>query len=245
VTLTKSAVAGTGGLDRGSLRLAATLMLAGQLVYVVITLLHTGGEANNHAAIFAAYAASDIWTGVHVAQFACMAIMLAGLLALFFALDVPRGAAGWAGRFGAALTVTTLAIYAVVLGVDGVALKQAVNAWVSAPEGEKAARFAVAEGIRWLEWGTRSYTDFTLGFAVMLFAIAMVRTARVPRPIPYIMGLSALAYWVQGWAAGTRGFSQTQSTAIVLAEVLNAVWMGWLLVVARRMPDREPVVLGR
>ena len=58
--------------------------------------------------------------------------------------------------------------------------------------------------MRWLEWGTRSYENFTLGLAVLLFAIAMARTARVPRPIPYLMGLSALAYWVQGWAAGTR-----------------------------------------
>jgi heme A synthase len=99
--------------------------------------------------------------------------------------------------------------------------------------------------MRWLEWGTRSYENFTLGVAVLLFAIAMVRTARVPRPIPYLMGLSALVYWVQGWAAGTQGFSQTQSTGIVLAEVLNAAWMVWLLVVSRRMSDREPASLGR
>jgi hypothetical protein len=243
--VTTSTVMDTDMLDRRSLRLAAMLLLVGQLMYILITLLHTGGEANNHPAIFAAYAVSDIWTGVHVAQFACMAIMLAGFLALFFAMDAPRGTAGWAARFGAASTVATLAIYGVVLGVDGVALKQAVNAWASAPEAEKAARFAVAEGMRWLEWGTRSYENFTLGLSVLLFAIAMARTARVPRPIPYLMGLSTLAYWVQGWAAGTQGFSQTQSTAIVLAEVLNATWMVWLLVVARRMPDREPASLGR
>jgi hypothetical protein len=93
--------------------------------------------------------------------------------------------------------------------------------------------------------GTRSYTDFTLGLAVMLFAIAMARTARVPRPMPYLMRLSALAYWVQGWAAGTQGFSQTQSIGIVLAEVLNAAWMVWLLVVARRMPDLGPTSVAR
>ena len=63
-------VMSTRTIDRQSLRLAATLLLAGQLLYVVITLLHTGGEANDHSAIFAAYAASDVWTGVHVAQFA-------------------------------------------------------------------------------------------------------------------------------------------------------------------------------
>jgi hypothetical protein len=73
----------------------------------------------------------------------------------------------------------------------------------------------------------------------------MAQTTRVPRPMPYLIGLSALAYWVQGWAAGTQDFSQTQSTGIILAEVLNAAWMVWLLVVARRRPDLEPASLGR
>lgn len=123
--------------DRSSLRLAAMLLLVGQLLYVVITLLHTGGEANHHSAIFEAYADSATWTAVHVAQFACMAIMLAGLFALFSALDVQAGTARVVGRLGAASTTATLALYGVVLTVDGVALKQAVNAWANAPEAEK------------------------------------------------------------------------------------------------------------
>jgi hypothetical protein len=67
----------------------------------------------------------------------------------------------------------------VVLAVDGVALKQAVDAWASAPDAEKAARFASAEAIRWLEWGARSYENFALGLAVLLFAAAVVRTTWV------------------------------------------------------------------
>lgn len=225
--------------DRPSLRLSATLLLVGQLLYIVITLFHTGGEANNHPAIFAAYANSGIWTAVHVAQFACMALLLAGLFVLFFALDIQTGTARWAGRFGAALVVVTLALYGVVLAVDGVALKQAVNAWASAPEAEKAARFASAEAIRWLEWGTRSYENFTLGLAVLLFAVAVGRTAWIPRPIAYLMGLSGVIYLVQGWVAGSEGFSSTQEIAIILAEVLNLAWMIWLVVVAWRMQDLE------
>jgi hypothetical protein len=30
------------------LRLSATLLLVGQLLYIVVTLFHTGGDANNH-----------------------------------------------------------------------------------------------------------------------------------------------------------------------------------------------------
>ena len=226
--------------DPASLRLSATLLLVGQLLYIGVTLLHTGGEANNHPSIFAAYAASGIWTVVHVGQFASMAILLAGLFALFFALDVQDGRAKWAGRFGAVSAVVTLGLFGGVMAVDGVALKQAVNAWASAPEGEKAARFASAEAIRWLEWGMRSYEDFALGLAVLLFAAAVMRTAWIPRPIACLMGLSGLTDLVQGWVAGSEGFSRTQTIAIVLAEVLNVAWMIWLLVVAWRMQDSAP-----
>jgi hypothetical protein len=221
--------------DRSSLRLSAMLLLVGQLLYVVITLLHTGGEANHHPAIFAAYAASATWTAVHVAQFGCMAIMLAGLFGLFSAVDVHAGSARLVVRLGAASTTATLALYGLVLAVDGVALKQAVNAWAHAPEGEKAARFAAAEAMRWLEWGARSYENFTLGLAVLL-AAAVVRSALISRPIPYVMAVSGLTFLVQGWLAGAEGFSQPHTFAIVLAELLNATWMMWLLVVAWRMP---------
>jgi hypothetical protein len=222
--------------DRPSLRLSAALLLVGQLLYVVITLLHTGGEANHHPAIFTAYAGSGTWTAVHVAQFACMAIFLSGLLVLFSALDIQGGAARLTSRLGAATTTATLALYGVVLAVDGVALKQAVNAWIGAPEAEKAARFAAAETLRWLEWGARSYENFTLGLAVLL-AAAVVRAAPIPRTLAYLVALSGLTYLVQGWLAGVEGFSPTHTIAIVLAELLNVAWMTWLLVVAWRMPQ--------
>ena len=224
--------------DRTAPRLAATLLLVGQVLYVVVTLFHTGGEANNHHAIFGAYAASMIWTAVHAMQFLCMAVLLAGLFALFFALDAETAVARWAARFGAAMTGVTLALCGGVLAVDGVALKQAVNAWASAPESEKAARFAAAEVVRWLEWGMRSYENFTLGLAALLFALALARTARIGRPVAFLMGIAGLLYLAQGWTAGVEGFSSAHTTAIVLTEIVNVAWMIWLAVVAWRMPAR-------
>jgi hypothetical protein len=221
-----------------SLRLSATLLVAGQLLYIVVTQFHAGGDANDHPAIFAKYAASGIWEAVHVGQFASAAILLAGLFVLFSALDVQAGAARWAGRFGAASAVVALALYGVLQAVDGVANKQVDDAWVSAPGAEKAARFASAEAMRWLEWGARSYFDFALGLALLLFAAAVVRTAEVPRPIAYLMGLSGLTYLVQGWVVGSGGFSGTHDILIVLAWVISLAWMVWLVVVAWRMHGR-------
>jgi hypothetical protein len=230
---------------RASLRLPATLLLVGQILYIVVTQFHAAGDANNHPAVFAEYADSGIWTAVHLGQFAAMATLLAGLIALFVALNVQAGTAGWAGRFGAASAAATLALYGVLQAVDGVALKQAVNAWASAPDAEKAARFASAEAVRWLEWGVRSYQNLALGLALLLFAAAVMRTAWVPRPIAHLMGLSGLTYLVQGWVVGSAGFSRTETIAIVLAFALDVVWMTWLVVIAWRQQDAKAPSPGR
>jgi hypothetical protein len=74
----------------------------------------------------------------------------------------------------------------------------------------------------------------------LLFAVVAVRSARLPRPVAFLMVLSGLTYLAQGWTAGTEGLSQSHTNAIVLAEALNAAWMTWLLVFAWRMPDSKP-----
>jgi hypothetical protein len=203
---------------RASLRLPATLLVSGQLLYIAVTLLHTGGNANDHHDVLAEYAHSGTWTAVHLGQFGSMAIFLAGLLALFSAVDGPARSTA---RFGAAAATATLALYGALQAVDGVALKQAVTAWASAPEDDKAARFAAAEAIRWLEWGMRSYQDVALGLALLLFAAAVARTARIPRPIGALIGLSGLTYLVQGWVVGTAGFSSVKSVAIMTGYALG------------------------
>lgn len=225
---------------RTSLRHSAWLLLLGQLLYIVVTQFHADGNANDHPAAFIEYAGNGIWAAVHLGQFAAMAILLAGLLALFFALNAEAEKTSWTGRFGAASVMVALALYGILQAVDGVALKQAVTAWANASDAEKAARFASAEAIRWMEWGVRSYQVFALALALLLAAAAVVRTPWIPRPLAYLIGLSALAYVVQGWLVGSEGFSPAHSAAIVLAWILSLTWMVWLLIVVRRRHDSEP-----
>ncbi len=224
--------------DRKLLRLSAALLLAGEILFVVAGLFHPAREpANNHAAVFAEYAASGGWTAIHLGQFAGMAVVIAGMIALFFALEIRTGAPGWAGRFGAVSAALTLALYAVLQAVDGVALKQAVDAWAGAPEAEKTARFASAETIRWLEWGVRSYQSFMLGLTFVLFAAAIAATGRIPRAIGWLMAFSGLGYIAQGWVLGSRGFSAGNGLPTLLAYVSWLAWSIWLLTVAWRMKD--------
>jgi hypothetical protein len=229
--------------DRSPLRLSALLLFAGLFLTFLVGIFHADPareSANNHLAAFAAYAASGVWTAVHLGQFTAMVVVVLGLLVLFFALDLRAGGPLWVGRAGAAAAVVALALYGVLQAVDGVALKQAVDAWASAPEAEKAARFASAEAIRWIEWGVRSYQSFVLGLAFLLFAAAIVWTGKVSRPVGYLMGATGLAYLAQGWVIGSEGFSASNTAPTLIGYFTWLAWAAWFLVGTLRAREAPP-----
>jgi hypothetical protein len=207
-----AAVRGRAG--SGPLRLAAVLILAGVVVTAVAGLLHPeGADANDHPAIFAVYAASRSWTAVHLGQFVGMVMIVFGLVALSVALDPPPGAGRWLSGMGVVAAGSALALYAVLQAVDGVALKQAVDAWASAGEAERTVRFAAAETVRWLEWAVRSYQSLLFGLALILIGESIAVTAgRVPRAVGYLMALSGLCY-LAGVDHRHQGVLQRQSAS--------------------------------
>lgn len=216
---------------RQALRLPAIALLAGQTLYIAITQLHAGGEANDHHHIFETYADNAIWTAVHLGQFIGIAAILVGLAAVFLSLEARTGTMKSVAAFGVALSVAALALYGALQAVDGVALKQTVNAWAAASEAEKAARFASAESIRWLEWGMRSYQDIAMGLALII-VIPVMKRAGMSIVMVFLIGVSGLALLAQGWIAGTEGFTSAQSLAIVIGWAASLAWMVWLAMTA-------------
>jgi hypothetical protein len=216
---------------RQALRLPAFAMLAGQTLYIVITQLHAGGEANDHHHIFETYAENGIWTAVHLGQFIGIAAILAGMAAVFLTLEPRTGTMKAVAAFGVGLSVAALALYGALQAVDGVALKQTVNAWAAAADAEKTARFASAESIRWLEWGMRSYHDTAMGLALVILVPVMKR-AGLSIGMAFLIGVSGLALLAQGWIAGTEGFTSAQSLAIVIGWAASLAWMVWFAMTA-------------
>ena len=90
--------------------------------------------------------------------------------------------------------------------IDGVALKQAVDAWADASATEKTIRFADAETVRWAEWGVNSYFRLLLGLTIVLFGAAIVRTGIVARWLGWIGAIGGLLYMATGIAVGYSGF---------------------------------------
>lgn len=227
-------------VDRKLLRLSALLLIAGEVVYQVAEQFHPeGGITVND--VFTSYANSPSWALVHNAQFVGSSMVIFGMLALFFALGVTAGIRGVVLRFAAASAVAALALNGALYAVDGVALKQAVDAWVSTSVSHQSAFFAVVQGIRGVEWGMRSYVDFTTGLTLVLFGIVIASTTRIPRPIGYIMGMSGLVYIAQGYGYGT-GYTSLSNFVTWMPNNLSyqfliIVWAIWLLVSAWRMKE--------
>ena len=118
-------------------------------VLVVAELFHPQREdPMDNAAVFLEYAQSDSWTTVHLAQYFGFLLLLGGLIALYCSVRTkPESGVGLA-PFGLATAVTAAASFTVLQAVDGIALKRAVDAWVSAPADQEIAAFAAAEAIR-------------------------------------------------------------------------------------------------
>src|SRR5262249_18123626 len=162
------------------------------------------------------------------------ALVVFGFLALFFALNVNSGTWGAVNRFAAGSAVAALALNGALYAVDGVGLKQAIDAWVSAPASEQSAFFAVVRGVRGVEGGLRSYVDFTTGLTLALFATVIVWTARLlglsGYILGFIMGLSGLTYILQGYGYGTDYTAISNSPFLLPStdyQFLNIVWSIW------------------
>ncbi len=229
-------------VDRKLLGLSATLVLIGGVLVTVLTLFVHPKGGGTEEANFAIGAASEAWTAIHLGQFVGWAVLLAGLLVVFFALNLAEGTPRRVGFFGAISAGVAIALSGVLYAVDGVANKQAWMAWVSAPAAERAARFASAQALRWLEWGISSYQFFLFGLSLVLFAIVIVWTARVPRPIGYLMGVSGLALFVAGWLIGTTGFTSANTVPTDAGYTLLFVSSIWLLIVAWQMKESVQAV---
>jgi hypothetical protein len=207
-----------------TLRIGTLLIVSSAVASLVVEQFHPAHEPpNNHPAVFAEYAASHNWGIVHLAAFVCFLFLLAGLLALLQGLrrsDRPSLLI----RAGEAATIVTGAVMAVLQGVDGVALKHAVDSWAAAPAELKAAAFRDAETVRWMEWAMAGYFRIVLGIALALLGLAVLRSAAVPRWTGAFAIVAGAAHFITGVAIGENGFEGT------VKETANLVsWAAFLI----------------
>jgi hypothetical protein len=222
--------------DRGALTLSGALLLVGFIVNAIQRMIwHPTGEEDDHEAIFTEYADSDAWEATHLAEFVLVLVAFAGLLVLCRALrpETPSLALLAAGAI-----IVTSATWAALQAVDGVTLKQAVDAWAAASGTEEATRFADAETARWIEWGLQSYFRVLLGVAFLLLGAAAVVSRLVPSWLGVLLVVGGLLSIAVGFSVAYAGLESGFQDAVGIAlQLVVLVFIVGLLVVARRAKE--------
>ena len=125
-------------------------------------------------------------------------------------------------RFGLASAVLATAALTMLQAVDGVALKWAVDNWVSAAADQKAAAFAAAELARWSEYALQSYSNILLGLTFILYGLAMAWGTVYPRWIGWVAAGSGVAWIVHGLMVPYIGLFDSPPRGVAL--ILMTVW---------------------
>src|SRR5918996_873697 len=165
--------------QRPLLRIGSILFIAGMVIAIVSTVIHPSREdPSNHPLVLAEYASDDSWIAVHIGQFAGGIMVFAGGFVVLYLLLVQSESsmASVLAWMGLALAIMTASAFAVLQAVDGIAQKRAVDSWVAAPSEDKAMTFRVAEGIRYIEYGTNSIFRILQGTVAVIFGVAIVKS---------------------------------------------------------------------
>lgn len=165
--------------QRPLLRIGSITFLVGVVIAIVSTVIHPSTEdPSNHPNVFTAYASNDSWIAIHIGQFVGVIMVFAvGFVALFCLLVHSESSmASILAWIGLTLAIMTASAIAVLQAVDGVALKMAVDSWTAVPPEEKAVTFRVAEGIRFIEYGTNSIFRILQGTVVVAFGVAIIKS---------------------------------------------------------------------
>jgi len=224
------------GLERTLLKIGSVAFIAGAIITIVSTLFHaTSKDPSNQLLEFTVYANSNSWTAVHIGQFVGVIMVFSGGFVALYRLLVQSESSmisilAW---IGLALAIMTASAFAVLQAVDGIANKMAVDSWVAAPPEKKVITFAVAEGIRFIEYGINSIFRILQGTVAVIFGITILKSKILNKWI-YVAGVVIGAVTVYaGLEVVYLGFVGP-TTVIGISMIIYFIWVGVLGVLMLR-----------
>ena len=212
------------------LRIGSIAFLVGVVITIVSTAIHPSSEdPANHLLVIAEYASDDSWIAVHIGQFAGVIMVFAGGFVALYRLLVQSesGMDSILAWIGLALVIMTTSAFAVLQAVDGIAFKMAVDSWVAAPPEEKAITFRVAEGIRFIEYGTNSIFRILQGTAAVIFGVAIVKSKLLSKWIGGAGVVIGAVTIYAGLEVAYLGFGGL-TTTIGISMIIYFIWVGIL-----------------
>jgi hypothetical protein len=128
---------------------------------------------------------------------------------------------------GLALAIMTASAFAVLQAVDGIANKMVDDSWFAAPPEEKAITFRVAEGIRFIEYGTNSIFRILQGTVAVIFGVAIVKSKLLNRWIGGAGVVIGAVTIYAGLEVAYLGFGGL-TTIIGISMIIYFIWVGIL-----------------
>ena len=212
--------------DRSLLRIAAVAVPIGIVSEILMEALHPSkADPNNSAAAFLEYAASNIWTIVHIGQFFAALLVALALVTLARSLARQSGVTGALAVIGGVTAILVAAVFAVQMAVDGVALKAAIDTWTNASQADKASAYQVAEGMRALEKGLSGFFHLINGTTLLALGLAIAFGRSYPRWLGWVGAVSGLGFLVGGVVTAYTGFSSLAGTVLLGPTVLSAIFL--------------------
>jgi hypothetical protein len=230
-----------GNAEAITTRIGAATLPLGVVLIAISEVFHPSREdPMDFPAVFREYAQSDVWTTVHLGEYFGFLLLLGGLVALYYPVRARPGVGAGLAPFGLAAAVATAASFTVLQAVDGITLRYAVDAWVSAPAPQKPAAFAAAEAVRWTEIGMNALSYFLAGLALFIYGLAIALGRAYPRWAGLIVALSGAALMYNGVIeVAYEGFVASVVKLVGLA--LLALWAFVMAVLMWRDGGRRRV----
>jgi hypothetical protein len=235
----------TPNLERPMLRMGSVAFLAGIVIAIVSTYIHSDSEdLMDNPVVFAVYAEDELWIASHIGQFAGgMLIFAGGFVALHRLLvKSESGIASALAWFGLVAAILVASTFTILQAVDGIALKVAVDTWYAIPpspsapssaadggeeeeEEEKAIAFRVAEGIRWTEWGVQAHYRMLQGTVAIIFGIAIAKSAVLSKWIGAVGIVAGVVTIAAGVVVAYVGFSSVRDPVVSVSTFTLYPWV--------------------
>jgi hypothetical protein len=103
----------------------------------------------------------------------------------------------------------------------------AVDSWVAAPSEDKAIVFRVAEGIRFIEYGTNSIFRILQGLVAIMFGVAIVKSKLLSKWIGGVGVVIGAITIYAGIEVAYLGFGGL-TTIIGISMIIYFIWVGIL-----------------
>ena len=237
----REAAGQVGGDDASTTRMGAVALPIGVVLIAISEIFHPAREdPMDFPAVFTEYAQSNVWTTVHLGEYFGFLLLLGGLVALYYSVSARPGSGAGLAPFGLAAAVTTAASFTVLQAVDGVTLRYAIDAWISAPAAQEPAAFAAAAVARWTEIGMNSLSYFLAGLTLFLFGLAIALGRVYPRWVGLIAVISGAAFMYNGVVeVAYEGF--VPSIIKLVGLLLLAVWAFVMAFLMWRNSSRGPI----